>query len=164
MKELTRLPRAVLFDWDSTLADCWDVIMAGMNAARSRFALETWEREEVIEHATHSRRDAFPVMFGEDHEEAKRIFYEVVTERHVFDVRKMPDSEEIITFLHGQGIPIGIVSNKHGDLLRKEVVALGWARLIGAVVGAHDAMRDKPAPDPVFLALEKLDIPASKDI
>ena len=44
-------------------------------------------------------------------------------------------------------------SNKVGDNLRAELTHLGWGRWISRAVGAKDAKRDKPAPDPVFMAL-----------
>ena len=59
--------------------------------------------------------------------------------------RTRPDS--------GAGPALGIVSNKKGDLLRAEVAALGWARYFTGIVGANDAVRDKPAVEAVTLAL-----------
>jgi phosphoglycolate phosphatase len=46
-----------------------------------------------------------------------------------------------------------VVSNKTGELLRREVARLGWSALFGSVVGAGDAAADKPASEPVHLAL-----------
>ncbi|MFQ5764310.1 MAG: HAD family hydrolase [Rhodospirillales bacterium] len=46
-----------------------------------------------------------------------------------------------------------MVSNKKGVFLRREAEQLGWDRFFGAIVGAFDAERDKPAPEPVELAL-----------
>ena len=46
-----------------------------------------------------------------------------------------------------------MVSNKRGDLLRREADRLGWTRHFGQLVGAGDCAADKPASDPVFAAL-----------
>jgi phosphoglycolate phosphatase len=46
------------------------------------------------------------------------------------------------------------VSNKTGKYLRLEAAALGWEELFHRVVGAGDAAQDKPAGDPVHMALE----------
>lgn len=35
---------------------------------------------------------------------------------------------------------------------------------MGVLVGAGDASRDKPAADPILLALQKLDIPVSSEV
>jgi phosphoglycolate phosphatase len=48
---------------------------------------------------------------------------------------------------------MGVVSNKMGSYLRREVEALGWNGYFGRVVGAQDAASDKPHPACVGLAL-----------
>ena len=57
------------------------------------------------------------------------------------------------TALRRAGIYLGVVSNKNGDILRKEVAHLGWEAHFGALVGAGDAARDKPACEPLEMAL-----------
>ncbi|NQV56500.1 MAG: HAD family hydrolase, partial [Rhodospirillales bacterium] len=49
---------------------------------------------------------------------------------------------------------MGVVSNKTGPLLRAEAAHLGWDQYFGAIVGAGDAAKDKPAPDPIFQSAE----------
>ena len=46
-----------------------------------------------------------------------------------------------------------MVSNKRGDLLRREATRLGWEGYFERLVGANDAARDKPAVDAVEMAL-----------
>ena len=52
-----------------------------------------------------------------------------------------------------QEIFMGVVSNKRGDYLRKEVWHLGWGKYFSSLVGATDTMNDKPSTEPVALAL-----------
>src|SRR5208337_4258189 len=54
------------------------------------------------------------------------------------------------------GWPQGVVSNKAGAFLRREVTHLGWDGFFGSVVGAGDAGADKPHPAPLLLALRRL--------
>ena len=68
---------------------------------------------------------------------------------------------EIIT---QKGIPMGVVSNKSSRFLHKEVHHLGWHHYFGVLVGAGDASRDKPAADPVLLALSGLNIPVGQNV
>ena len=56
------------------------------------------------------------------------------------------------------GIEHVIVSNKRGDILREECEALGWNSFFKAIVGAGDAVTDKPSPAPVTLAYEQANI------
>ena len=55
-------------------------------------------------------------------------------------------------------IPLGVVSNKKSDFLQAEVKHLGWGKYFGdCIVGAGDAIRDKPSADPLLYALNKKD-------
>jgi phosphoglycolate phosphatase len=59
---------------------------------------------------------------------------------------------------------MGVVSNKKGVNLRKEVQHIGWGKYFDKVVGADDTPRDKPFPDPVIAALEGSGIAAGPDV
>ncbi len=59
----------------------------------------------------------------------------------------------MLAALAGAGLYLGVVSNKRGELLRREADHLGWDGYFGRLVGAGDAEHDKPATDPVTMAL-----------
>src|SRR5262249_26400767 len=73
-------------------------------------------------------------------------------------LRALPEAERVTRSLAAEGLYLGVVSNKTGPLLRAEAAKLGWDRHFGRMVGAGDAKIDKPAPDPVYLATQQLDI------
>lgn len=158
-------PKAVLFDWDNTLADNWGAIHRAINAALSAMGHSTWTREETRERVRRSLRDSFPEMFGDRWEEARDIFYSTFREVQFENLGLCPGAANLLDALDRAGIPYGVVSNKTGDLLRAEAAHLGWTgRFAGAIVGAGDAAHDKPAPDPVHLALAPLAMPPAKSV
>ena len=61
-------------------------------------------------------------------------------------------------------IPIGVVSNKTKSLLVTEIDHFGFTNLFGSIIGAGDAVRDKPDAAPIVLALEQLDIEPSRRV
>jgi phosphoglycolate phosphatase len=148
------LPRAILFDWDNTLVDNWGVIRAALNAALTAMGHEPWTLEETRARVRASLRDSFPAMFGDRWRDAERIFYETFAATHLQELREMAGAGAMLAGLAGQGIALGVVSNKRGAFLRAEAEQLGWVAYFGRLVGAGDAARDKPAPDPVRLALK----------
>lgn len=156
----TRLPppRAILFDWDNTLVDTWGTISLALNAALTAMGHPNWSEQETRLRARASLREAFPRMFGERWTEARDIFYATYRASHLETLRALPEAERVTMSLAGQGLFLGVVSNKTGPLLRAEAAKLGWDRHFGRLVGAGDAKIDKPAPDPVYLATEKLAI------
>ncbi len=151
---LVERPRAILFDWDNTLIDSWPAIHSATNAVMAAMGHPLWTFEETKTRVRKSLRDTFPVMFGDRWEEARDVFYGHFRAHHIKDLREMPGISDMLDALAGAGFYMAVVSNKDGTLLRAEAVHLGWDRYFGALVGAGDAVRDKPASDPIELALK----------
>jgi phosphoglycolate phosphatase len=155
-------PTALLFDWDNTLVDGWIGITAALNAAFDAFDKPRWTVVETKARVRVALRESFPKMFGGDWERARDIFYEAFRGDHLANVTPMPGAADAL--LAAAAWPRGVVSNKAGNYLRAEVLHLGWSPHFAAVVGAGDAAADKPAPDPIFMALEQMGFPPSRDI
>jgi len=150
-------PRALLFDWDNTLVDTWQVIHAALVPTFELMGMAPWTLEECRQRVRGSARDEFPRLFGARTAEATRFFYERFEATHLQLLRELPGAGELVAGLAGQGFYLGVVSNKRGITLRKEAAHIGWDRHFRRLVGATDAARDKPAPDPVRLALAEHD-------
>ncbi len=152
---MTARPEAVLFDWDGTLVDSWPVIHESMNLALSAMGRAPWSLDETRERARHSLRDAFPGIFGDRWEEARDLFHGHYRSLHLSRLAVIDGAEDLVAAFHGLGCRLGVVSNKSGRHLRAESEHLGWGRFFGArLVGAGDAERDKPAVEPVLMALD----------
>lgn len=146
-------PVALLFDWDNTLADTWPTIHHALAATFRAMDREPWTFEETRARVRASARDSFPALFGARAEEAMAIFYRCFETDHLAKLRERPGATTMLERLHGAGYYLAVVSNKRGDLLRREAEALDWTHLFASLVGANDAERDKPAVEPVRLAL-----------
>jgi len=156
-------PTAVLFDWDNTLVDTWQTIFYALNKTLTTFGLEPWTEEFAIANVQRSGREAFPRLFGDNAQDAQKVFYQIVEKDNLQGLRPLSEAEELLEVLASKGIPMGVVSNKNATILCKEVAHLRWDEYFGVLVGAGDALRDKPAADPVLLALANLKIkPSSK--
>lgn len=112
-----------------------------------------------------SRTDIFEVLFGGD-EEAKRIAHEHFNEcyrNHFGHVTPFePGVRDMLESLRGRGIRVGVLSNRDREFLDTEIATIesgGWTGLFDTVVGGDDAVRRKPAPDPILKALDNLRLP-----
>ena len=57
-------PRAILFDWDNTLADNWAAIHGAMNATLIAMGQLPWTLAQSRNQIKASLRDSFPLLFG----------------------------------------------------------------------------------------------------
>jgi len=164
VNEPTHRPRAIIFDWDNTLVDSWPVIQDALNTTFRTYDMPEWDMTEVRTRVRKSTRDSFPELFGDAWEAAVKVFYDRYEEIHAKAVRPAEGAASLLETLNGQGIYLGVVSNKRGDYLRKEADNLDWSRHFGEIIGALDAERDKPDPAPVHMALKPGGIPAGPDV
>jgi phosphoglycolate phosphatase len=155
-------PSVLLYDWDNTLVDGWAGITAALNAAFQEFGKPLWTADDTKNRVRVSLRESFPVMFGDRWEHARDVFYNTLTERHLQHVAPMPGVPDVL--VAGEAWPQGVVSNKAGVFLRREVVHLEWSRFFGPVVGAGDAAADKPDPAPIHMALNQLGLAANTSV
>ncbi len=146
-------PKAIIFDWDNTLVDSWVIIQDALNATFDEFGLERWSLDETRARVAKSMRDSFPLLFGDAWERAGEVFYGHFEAIHLDRLTPLEGADEALVQLREAGIYLGVVSNKTGKLLRAEAQQLGWDAHFGQIIGAGDAARDKPAPDPVVMAL-----------
>jgi phosphoglycolate phosphatase len=147
-------PRAILFDWDNTLVDSWGTIHQALNVVMAAMEKPLWSLQETKRRVRLSLRESFPLHFGDRWEEARGLYLDTFSEIHLDQLKALPGRSELLHQLAGEGIFLGVVSNKTGALLRRETEQLGWSSLFGSVVGAGDAGLDKPDAAPVALALE----------
>ena len=159
-----RWPRAILFDWDNTLVDSWATIHDARNFLMRAMGRPEWSLAETKASARLSLRDAFPAQFGARWEEARAIYLDRVRAIHLERLTPLPGRAAMLRALAAEGFFLAVVSNKTAELLRREVAWLGWAGFFGSVVGAGDAPADKPAREPVHLALAPSGVPAGEEV
>ena len=157
-------PQVVLFDWDNTLVDSWATIHEALNHVMAAMDKPPWSIAETRARVRLSLRESFPLHFGERWEEARGIYLDRFRAIHLDRLTALPGCAEMLEALTEEGIFLGVVSNKTGVLLRREAEQLGWSRHFGRIVGAGDAVADKPHPAPVGLALELSGVAAGERV
>lgn len=146
-------PRAVVFDWDNTLVDSWAAIGEAMNVVLRAFGRVEWSHEEVKTRSNRALRDSFPELFGAEWERARDIYRAHYRAIHLLRLKPLDGAAALLQELGEREVPLFVVSNKLGALLRLEAEALGWTERFVALFGSLDAARDKPERDPVDAAL-----------
>ena len=153
MPPIVGRPEAILFDWDNTLIDSWTTIHDALSVVMAAMGEPSWSLEETKARVRLSLRQSFPRIFGERWMEAQKIYLDAFRAIHLARLTPLPGCRELLEGLAQRPVFLGVVSNKTGAILRREVEELGWERFFGSVVGAGDAVADKPDPAAVALAL-----------
>jgi phosphoglycolate phosphatase len=146
-------PRAILFDWDNTLVDSWNVIHEALVVTFEAMGHVPWTLEETKRRVRHSLRDAFPRLFGERWEEARKLYLDTFSAVHLERLTALAGADALLEALAEDGYYLAVVSNKTGRYLRREADHLGWSRYFRAMVGGGDARADKPDPAVIEAAL-----------
>ena len=157
-------PRAIIFDWDNTLVDTWPCIGRATNITLEAMGLPIWTEEQIRARIAGSLRDTFPRIYGDRWEEARDVYYRAFEAVHLEMLVALPGAEGLLQAISDAGLYMGVVSNKTGRYLRTEAAHLKWDSYFGCIVGAQDTGRDKPAPDPIFLALKEGQITPGQDV
>jgi HAD superfamily hydrolase (TIGR01509 family) len=157
---MTRLPHAVCFDNDG-------------------LTLETesgWTRAEVVlfrNHGSEFTDGHKRYLIGSSGPEAERKLCEMldlpghgpelgqelhalVIEEFAREVEPMPGAFELVDALRAAGIPVALVSNSAGDLVRRAMATAGVGERFDLVLTREDVEHGKPAPDLYLEACARL--------
>lgn len=154
-KNLLTLPEAILFDWDSTLVSSFQIIKKSINKALTHFGEPAWSDDEVKKHTQLSAKDGLPLLFGDRWPKALEIFTKCY-QQNADLLDPLPGALSLLQANQRLNIPMAVISNKRGEILRREITQLGWKSFFQVVIGSGDLMEDKPSPMPVHHALEKM--------
>ncbi len=161
---LLKTPKGVMFDWDNTLVDSWPLIQMAIDKTMVAMNREPWGLEKVRDEVHKSMRESFPAIFGKDWERAGEIYAQTYRANHLQKMLLLPNAKEFLELLASKNILQFVVSNKMGNSLRTEVKNMGLEELFFAIIGACDAIADKPSKYPAELALLGCDLDVKKDV
>jgi len=162
-KEKVRMEwRAVFFDFDYTLGDATEAIVAGFQYAFERMGLPQPQREAVRGTVGYILEDGYTLLTGDRAEDRRRQFRQLYLEKaspiQVSDTRLFPGAVELLEALHARGIPAGVVSSKGGGMLGKILAARGVEHLFSSVTGGDQVSRPKPDPEGLQKAIAGFDL------
>lgn len=157
-------PKGVFFDWDNTLVHSHDATFQAFNRFLNRVGHAPLTREEARQRPPHSVRHWFPQLFGLEAPRMMDLYYEELGKIHLDSLALMEGCEDLLDYLAQAQVPMGVVSNKNGEILRKEIAHLGFDFYFTAAVGCFDTADDKPHPTPLYEALKKSYLSPGLDI
>ena len=155
--------RAVLFDFDFTLADSSAGVVVCMNHALARLGLPPAPADAIRRTIGLDLATALGILAGEEwrprEEEFLEHFMRKADEVIVPNTFFLPGAARVLRTLHDAGYPVGVVSTKHRHRVEEALERDGLGAFVEVVVGSDDVPRPKPAPDGLLRAASSLGIP-----
>ncbi|MDE2982777.1 MAG: HAD family hydrolase [Gemmatimonadota bacterium] len=155
--------RAVLFDFDFTLADSSEGIVACMNHALGRLGLPPAPAHAIRRTIGLDLGTALGILAGEEwrprEDEFLEHFVRKADEVMVASTTFLPGAAHVLRTLHDAGYRVGIVTTKYRHRVEDALERDGLRAFVDVIVGADDVPRPKPAPDGLMRAADLLGIP-----
>lgn len=154
--------QAVCFDFDYTLGDSTDSIVAGFQYGLPALGWPAPSREAVRATIGYVLEDSYTLLTG-DHSPENRakfrpLFLEGAMERQRRETTLFPGTRELLRGLKARGTKLAIVSSKRGDTIE---IIMDRHHLLGEldlVIGSADVSRHKPDPEGLVLAMGRLGV------
>ncbi len=149
--------RGVIFDLDGTLIDSYQAIYLSFQYTYEKMGLPPLNFEESRKVVGLGLTITFNDLVGPERTpEALRFFRKRYEEVFAQNTYFLPDAREVVIELHGRGIRQAIATNKLGRFSRAIIKHFGMEDLFVAILGDEDVSMNKPDPEMLLSALEKM--------
>ena len=154
--------KAVCFDFDYTLGDSTDSIVAGFVHGLTSLGWPAPDREAVRGTIGYMLEDAYTMLTGDDNRERqarfRALFSEVAVERQRKETTLFPGAAELLRGLKQRGVKAAIVSSKGGDTIEIIMDRFGLGDALEMVLGSGDVKRPKPDPEGLLTVMDRLSV------
>ena len=154
--------KAVLFDFDFTLADSSEGIIPCVQYALERMGLPASPPDEIIKTIGLYLPETLVALHGESVRARGMEFLALFTERAdeiMEDATWIyPAAPPVLRAINARGIPIGVVSTKYGYRIASILARDGLRDCVSAIIGGEDVENHKPHPEGLFAACRRLGV------
>jgi pyrophosphatase PpaX len=159
-------PPAILFDLDGTLIDTIELLLSS-----ARHTFDGWHRRAPTQEEWIAGIGTPLVVqlraYAESEDEVAALltrYRAYQNEHHDRLTRHYDGAPDLLAELARRGHPLGVVTSKASAIARRSLAHVGLEHFFQAIIGFDETARHKPDPEPVFLALERLGVPADRAV
>lgn len=154
--------KAVLFDFDYTLGDATESIVAGFRHAFEKMGLPEPAEDAVRRTVGYLLKDGYTMLTGdsspERQEEFVRLFQEKCRPMQPKTTRLLPGARALLEALKAAEVPMGIITSKRDSALQAVLEALGIRELFAITISGDQVHAPKPDPAGLLRAMETLGV------
>lgn len=152
--------KAVIFDFDGTLADTLPVCFVAFESVFRQFDNREVNSEEIKAMFGPSETGIIRENLNNNnnYDEAIELYYEIYRDRHENLVQNNEDINTLLRRLKANGYKLGIVTGKARRSLDISLECLGLNEFFDVIITGDDVEFPKPHPEGIYKALEFLDV------
>ncbi|WP_163103338.1 HAD family hydrolase [Peribacillus alkalitolerans] len=152
--------KAVIFDFDGTLADTLPVCFFAFEAVFREFDNREITTEEIKAMFGPSETGIIREnLMNSNYDKAIELYYEKYKEQHCKIVQINEEINTLISLLKTNGYKLGIVTGKARRSLDISLELLGLNDSFDVIVTGDDVKYPKPHPEGINIALKQLKVP-----
>ncbi|MEH7492556.1 pyrophosphatase PpaX [Neobacillus niacini] len=147
----------ILFDLDGTLIDTNELIISTYLHTLEKYFPGKYQRQDVLPFLGPTLHEVFGAMDSERVEEMVLAYRTYNLANHDALVKEFVGVMETIETLKKKGYKLAIVTTKREDVAFKGLRLMKLDPFFDVMIAYDHVKKVKPDPEPIFLALEKLD-------
>jgi pyrophosphatase PpaX len=147
----------ILFDLDGTLIDTNELIISTYLHTLEKYFPGKYKRQDVLPFLGPTLHEVFGAMDPERVEEMVLEYRTYNLANHDALVKEFVGVMETIETLKKKGYKLAIVTTKREDVAFKGLRLMKLDSFFDVMIAYDHVKKVKPDPEPIFLALEKLD-------
>ncbi|HLR10251.1 MAG TPA: pyrophosphatase PpaX [Sporosarcina sp.] len=156
-KKITTL----LFDFDGTLLDTNELIIQTFEHVLNTHFPGQYDREQILPFLGPTLTDTFGKIDEENAEQLIAEYRQWNYDNHDRLAVEFDGVSKTLRQLKELGYKLAIVSTKRNEMVHKGIALLEAGNIFDTVIGLDDVQHAKPNPEPIYLALQRLN--ASKE-
>lgn len=150
--------RGIFFDFDYTLGDATEAIVAGFLYGLHTMGYPIPTRQDIRHTVGLVLKDGFTQVTGETDEDKRtefaKLYRSVCTPVQIATAVLCEGCEALLTDLKGRGVKLAVVSSKPSGILTEILKARGVYDIFDSVIGPDQVPRPKPDPAGILRTLE----------
>ena len=155
---MTKKITTLLFDFDGTLLDTNELIIQTFEHVLNRHFPGKYTRQDIYPFLGPTLDETFGLVDKKNAEQLIGEYREWNIANHDALSKEFDGVSKTLRALKEKGLKMAIVSTKKNHMVHKGMELLEVGNIFDTVIGYDDVLKTKPDPEPILLALERLNV------